>query len=135
MFAITASNTFGSTNAVLFITINILSCFITSGVILDLCLLQQENIMKEFENKLLNSFLLVLSFAWGVGTMTIYGIAISESIVTWMRGQALTAAAQNTSISSMVTTIGNIPDWSKNGSKEFYTAGGVGIEVLCWGKS
>lgn len=35
----------------------------------------------------------------------------------------------------MVTTIGNIPDWSKNGSKEFYTAGGVGIEVLCWGKS
>jgi hypothetical protein len=49
--------------------------------------------MKEFENKLLNSFLLVLSFAWGVGTMTIYGIAISESIVTWMRGQALTAAA------------------------------------------
>ncbi|MCG9874992.1 MAG: putative Ig domain-containing protein [Leptospiraceae bacterium] len=40
MYTITASNTSGSTNALIFITINIPSCFITSGAILDLCLLQ-----------------------------------------------------------------------------------------------
>ncbi|MCG9874993.1 MAG: hypothetical protein MH321_09430 [Leptospiraceae bacterium] len=83
--------------------------------------------MKEFRIKMLKSFLLGLSFALGVGTITIYGVAISGSIVTWTSGQALTAADLNTTISSLVNTIGNIPDWTKIGSNAVYTAGNVGI--------
>ena len=45
----------------------------------------------------------------------------------WTSNSKLSASDLNNNFSSIIETIGNIPNWTKNGSDTYYTAGKVGI--------
>jgi hypothetical protein len=45
----------------------------------------------------------------------------------WTSNSKLSASDLNNNFSSIIETLGNIPNWTKNGSDTYYTAGRVGI--------